>query len=220
MPELRYRQERANFINNKLANWREVINADMRVGLAGSVLSAVALGTVYKKAINGMQHEYEESWARVWTSCAALIGTALEAGGKQVERLAAAKLRFARYLAIGERLVSIGRVFSAIGGFILSAVDFYRAWKEYQRGNNKMATLCALSGLAGFGLAVAIYYGALVLSAFLLLAVVLIVIALMVWGDNSRHAWLDRCMWGFLSSERYDDKDTEQAEYRLAVGAC
>lgn len=213
-----YRMERNGFIGNKLGNWRSVIDTDLRTGLAGSLLSAVALATVYKKAVGSMMHERDESWARVVFTSVGVVGGSLELAGKQVERVGNAVPRFMRWSAIGTIVANLGRAFSAIGGILISVVDFTRAWREKQRGNEKMATLYFISGAAGLGLSVAILAGSLLFSVFFLVALVVVTLIIMIDGDNSKHAWLERCYWGRLESERYEDDVTESREYQLAIG--
>lgn len=213
-----YRVERNGFIGNKLGNWRSVIDTDLRVGLAGSLLSAVALGTVYKKAVGSMMHERDESWARFMFSSVGVVGGSLELAGKQVERVGNATPRFMRWSAVGTIVANMGRAFSAIGGILISVVDFTRAWREKQRGNEKMATLYFISGVAGLGLSIAVLAGSLLFSVFFLVALVIVTLAIMIDGDNSKHAWLERCYWGRLTSERYEDVDVESREYQLAIG--
>lgn len=213
-----YRVERNGFIGNKLGNWRSVIDTDLRVGLAGSLLSAVALGTVYKKAVGSMMHERDESWARVVFTSVGVVGGSLELAGKQVERVGSATPRFMRWSAVGTIVANMGRAFSAIGGILISVVDFTRAWREKQRGNEKMATLYFISGAAGLGLSVAILAGSLLFSVVFLVALAIVTLAIMIDGDNSRHAWLERCYWGRLTSERYEDASIEGREYQLAIG--
>ena len=216
--QARYRAQRGRFITGKLVNWRGVMDVDLRVGVAGSVLSAVALASVYRKATSSMQHEREESWVRFWTASTALLGGALELGGRQAARLGSAKPRFARFTPVGELIGVVGRRLTAAAGFFMAGMDFYRAWKETRRDNYKMATCYGISFAAGLGLTVAMLAGSLVWIAVFLVLVIAITVMMMLWGDDDRHAWLDRCLWGRLENELYPDVATEQREYELAVG--
>ncbi|MCD7099533.1 T6SS effector BTH_I2691 family protein [Stenotrophomonas sp. MMGLT7] len=219
VPAARYRTQRDGFITNRLVNWRAVMDTDLRVGLAGSLLSAVALSKVYEQATQSMRHEREESWVRFWTAGAGLLGGALELGGKQAEKLGNAKPRLARWVVIGERIAVFGRALTAVAGFFMAGVDFWRARKELQRENIKMTTFYALSGLSGAGLTIAIIFSSLFWTGIFFVLVVLVAIAIMVWGDSALHAWLDRCLWGQLKNERYKDMSTEQNEFKLAVSS-
>ena len=216
--QARYRAQRSRFITGKLVNWRNVMDTDLRVGVAGSVLSAAALASVYQKATNSMQHDREESWVRFWTASAGLLGGALELGGRHAERLGNTKPRFARFAPVGDLVGMIGRRLTAAAGFFMAGVDVYRAAKEFGRKNQKMAGLHLLSAGTGFGLTVAILFGSLLWSGLFLIFVVLVVVAFLYWGDNERHAWLDRCLWGGLEAERYPSAHVEQQELALAVG--
>ena len=147
----RYHAERSSFLNAKLVNWRRVINTDLRVGVAGSLLSAVALGTLYEQATGSLQHDREESWARFWSASAGLLGGALELGGKQAERLGNARPRFARFSAAGNAVAVVGRVVTAAAGLLMAVVDAYRGLQERDRGNRKMMALHWVSAFAGAG---------------------------------------------------------------------
>ena len=123
-----------------------------------------------------------------------------------------------RFTPVGELVGVIGRRVTAAAGFFMAGVDFHRAWKETKRDNYKMATCYGLSFAAGLGLTIAILAGSLVWIAGFLVLVIAVTVAMMLWGDNECHAWLDRCLWGKLGDERYPDVATEQREYELAVG--
>lgn len=82
-----YRAEYDAYITNKLVNWRGIMDTELRTGLAGAVLSAVALSVVYEKATKGMKHERAESWLRFHTASASVLGGALELGGRVAERV-------------------------------------------------------------------------------------------------------------------------------------
>ena len=75
-----------------------------------------------------------------------------------------------------------------------------------------------ISSLAGVGLAASVLFLSLVWTGFFFVFVVLISIAMMVWGDGVHHAWLDRCWWGRLIDERYLDEKIEMQQYQLAMG--
>ncbi|MCD7099536.1 hypothetical protein LRX76_14025 [Stenotrophomonas sp. MMGLT7] len=81
-----------------------------------------------------------------------------------------------------------------------------------------MVTFFSFSAVTGAGLSFAILVGSMFWTGIFFVLVVLVMIAIMVWGDNALHAWLDRCLWGQLESERYDDMEIEQNEFKLAVG--
>lgn len=217
VPEALYRAEREGFITNKLVNWRGVIDAELRTGLAGSVLSAVALSIVYDKATKGMQHERTESWVRFYTASASVVGGALELGGKQAERLAGASPRLARWSPVFQLVENIGRRVTAIAGFLMAGIDLYRAVKEFGRKNYKMIGLFTASAISGAGLTIAILASSLFWTGIFFVLVVGVAIAMMIWGDTPMHAWLDRCLWGQLKDERYADMTTEQSQFDLAL---
>lgn len=217
--QARYRAQRSRFITGKLVNWRNVMDTDLRVGVAGSVLSAVALASVYQKATSSMKHEREESWVRFWAASVGVLGGALELGGGQAQRLGNGKPRFARFAPVGELVGVIGKRITAAAGFFMAGVDAYRGWQEAARGNKKMASLHWTSATAGAGLTFAILAGSLVWGVIFFVLVVAVVLVMMVWGDNGLHAWLDRCLWGKLEDERYPTSEIEGREYQLAAGA-
>lgn len=217
VPAARYRSERNAFLTNKLVNWRGVIDTDLRIGVAGSVISAVALGKVYEQATQSMRHEREESWIRFWTAGTGLLGGALELGGKQMERVGNAKPRLMKWSTVGRIVAGFGRLVTAVAGFVMAGIDFYRSMREFGRDNYKMGGLFMASAATGAALSIAILAGSLFWTGIFFVLVVLLVIATMMWGDTATQAWLDRCLWGQLRDERYEDMDTEQSEFKLAV---
>ncbi len=217
--EARYRSDRARFVTAKLVNWRRVIDTDLRAGLAGAVLSAAALGKLYEDATASLQHERQESWVRFWSASAGVLGGALELGGKQAQRLGGVKPRFARFAPVGELVGLIGRRLTAVVGFFTAGVDAWRAKQEFSRGNYAMGWLYLGTAIAGAGLTFGILIASLAWSGVFFILLVAMVVAMMAFGDNKLHAWLDRCLWGRLESERYADAAAEQQEYELAVRA-
>lgn len=214
-----YRAQRAGFISNKLGNWQSVMDSDLRAGLAGSVLSAVALYGLYKDATSSMSHEREESWMRVLGSTVSLIGGAVEMVGKKLERIGLANPRFARFSVVGEFVAKVGSRVAAAGGFLLALLDLVRGYKELRRKNFKMMGLYWASSIAGAGLAFSVLVASLLWGSIFLVIAFLVAIAMMVWGDGMHHAWLDRCWWGRLKVECYEDEMVEMEEYKLAMGA-
>lgn len=213
-----YRAERAGFVSNKLGNWRSVMDSDLRAGLAGSLLSAVALGVLYKKATNSMSHEREESWLRVAASAVSLVGAATEMVGKKLERIGNLNPRFARFAPIGKYVARIGSRVSALGGVLLAVLDILRAFKELERKNYKMFGMHFVSSLAGVGLAASMLFLSLFWTGFFFVFAVLVAIAMMIWGDGTHQMWLDRCWWGRLKDERYLDEEIEMHQYQVAMG--
>lgn len=216
--QARYRAQRSRFVTSKLVNWRSVMDIDLRLGVAGSVLSAAALASIYQQATKSMQHEREESWIRFWAASTGLLAGAFEVGGRQAERLGSSKPRFAKFAPAGELVGTIGKRLTAAAGFFMAGVDVYRGWKESTRGNRKMASLHWAAAATGAGLTFAILAGSLIWSGIFVVLVVAVVVVMMFWGDNALHSWLDRCLWGQLESERYPDTIVEQREYELAAG--
>ena len=212
-----YRADRNGFISNKLGNWRSVMDSDLRAGLAGSLLSAVALGVLYKKATSSMLHEREESWLRVVASATSLVGAATEMVGKKLERIGNLNPRFARFAPIGRYVATVGSRVAAFGGVLMGILDLYRAGKELARRNYKMGALYFLSGAAALGLSFAILAASLLWTGVFFAIVVVVAIAMMMWADGAHHAWLDRCWWGRLKAERYLSEDVEMQQYQLAM---
>ena len=212
-----YRAEHNRFISNKLGTWRSVMDSDLRAGLGGSLLSAVALGVLYKKATESMLHEREESWQRVVLSAVSLVGAATEMVGKKLERIGNLSPRFAKFAPIGNGVARIGQRVSAFGGMLMGVLDIYRAGKEIARRNYKMGALYFLSGGAALGLSFAILALNLLWTGVFFVIVVAVAIAMMVWADGAHHAWLDRCWWGRLKAERYLSDDVEMQQYQLAM---
>lgn len=212
-----YRTERNGFISNKLGNWRSVMDSDLRAGLGGSLLSAVALGVLYKKATQSMVHEREESWLRVVASATSLVGAATEMAGKKLERIGSLNPRLAKSVPVGRYVATIGSRVSAFGGVLMGMLDLYRGSKEVARRNYKMGALYLLSGAAALGLSFAILAVNLLWTGVFFVIVVTVAIAMMVWADGAHHAWLDRCWWGRLRDERYISEDIEMQQYQLAM---
>ena len=82
-----------------------------------------------------------------------------------------------------------------------------------------MAGAYALSMLAGIGIAVAIWFGWVFLA---IAAAVLYLFAqykISALGDDKLDTWLQRCVWGKDTANRYSTSEMEMNEFRAATGA-
>lgn len=216
-----YKGEKAAFIRGRLSSWRRIINTDIRAGTAAAMLQTLAMVELYKKATGGMRHERGESWARFGAAAVGTFGGALELSGKQLEKVAESNLRYSRWVTTGRTLAVIGRGASALGGFALAAMDIVRANQELREGNEAMANLYWASGISSGLLTAAVLFGAFALAAALFVVVIALALAIMWMGDDSRHDWLERTMWGRIqdSAQRYETLEVEIEQYAVAVGA-
>jgi len=119
--------------------------------------------------------------------------------------------------AAGRLLGILGRALGVGGSLFMAGIDFARARQEWTERNTAgwvaygvsgilggAATLFLLAGWTGVGL---IDVGLMILWAFVMTAIV----------DNSVQDWMERCKWGALTDQRYNNFDKEMVELRAAT---
>ena len=129
-----------------------------------------------------------------------------------------ARPRFARFSVVGNVVGFIGRALTAVAGVFIAGIDLYRAKREFNRRNYAMGWLHLGSAFAGGGFALALLFSSVAWGGIFLLLVIITTVAMMVWSDDKRHGWLDRCFWGRFEAERYASAEIEKKEYELAAG--
>ena len=217
-----HRARQADFIRKKLSSWRRMMNTDVRAGMVGGMLQALAMIKLYKTATGGMKHERIESWQRLSTAAVGTFGGVMELGGEQVERLANANLRYARWLRYAEVASVWGARLVAVGGFVMAAIDLKRGLQENRQGNSMMAKLYAGSSMVGVFLTIAVLAGWFAVAGLLFIVALALAVAIMWLGDDARQDWLERTLWGKIGdpSEKYRTVEEDMQQYKIAVGAA
>ena len=199
----------------------------------GGMLMALNFTKLLEDVDKSMSHELSEAKTKLVMGGIAICGFVSEQVGDGLKKLGETRLKNAAGLSAvkwGERLARLGR-FAGFGtGVILGIWDIWKSTGEYQKGNYGLAIAYGASGLAGIGVASAMFavaMGWLILGPVGWLVVAAGILAWMIatffvesWKDNPRKEWLSRCYFGEAKApERFPDLQTHVDEYKRALAA-
>lgn len=178
-------------------------------GLQGSLMDAMS----HQKA--GLKRRLASQWMQITGAYGELLGRGVEALGKMRFRMA----RAMRLEKIGIWLKAGGRALGVVGSVVMAVLDFHEGWTEFQRGNRARAAGYVVLG--GMGLA---FLGAMTASTFgiglvLFLAILALSLLLDYFKPDDMQLWLERCIWGSLEEERYENARIERKELQQALRA-
>lgn len=193
-------------------------------GSFSAIVQMVAMTGLVKSLEGAMSHEATDLTVRLGASRIALVGTCVETIGKVMDGLATAGGRFASSLGrAAEGFIWVGERACALAGGIMAVMDFLRFEEEKGRGNVALAAAYFISCGATLGAAVcfmlAAKYAWLGPWGFVC-AIITIAIGLFVeiYKNNKIQDWLDRCCWGRLEPEHYENMTLELRQLDLATG--
>jgi hypothetical protein len=199
--------------------WKGVINTDVRVGAASSVLDIVLLIKLWSDSDDSMNHKVGDTWGRILGGVVGVAGGIIELVSKVAKARVTFGLQFGRALdaSLAKMLESVGRRATAVGGVIIAVLDLNQARLEFSEGNVIVGGLYVLSAAVGLLMVWAVYVG--MTGWGIVIAIVMFVIAgLIAWlADDKIQDWLERCYWGSLSDERYGDVEEEMEQLKLAT---
>ncbi|MFC3461205.1 T6SS effector BTH_I2691 family protein [Massilia haematophila] len=211
--------------NINLNRWRSVINQEMGSGIVAAILQAITLTKLLVDKEKSLANEKGDASGRVEAGMCAIAGSTSEVLGNFLKNRALLGMRFGQGLvaSMGRYTAIIGRV-TGLGGSLymafLDAEKYTEARNENQPG---LAWLYGASAISGLALASVLFYPAILGAAAIpvigLLILLCVGIGLLIENlkDNPIQDWLERCPWGMLSSQRYPDMATEQAQLLLAL---
>ena len=165
-----------------------------------------------------MSHEADEASWRLRAGVVAFGGTIAEMAGVGLEKMGKISFRFGRQFGfLGETLGKVGRFAGIAGAVLMAGFDGWNFYKNLRDGNTGIAFLYLSSAVVG-GLIV----GALLLSwtgIGILLVAILIAISILIeiFKNNKVQDWLERCVWGKNSKDRYQTLDQERQQFKLAI---
>ena len=165
-----------------------------------------------------MKHKYAEMYRRWWAQGAQLVGAIGEAIEAAIARGLIGNLSLLKGITLltGAKFLKIGL---GIGGAIaMSLFDLWRAREEFVEGNASGTWAYGVSGLLGG----VIVYFLIVSSGVGLVFAALVAIGwafvMTVLLDDDLQDWMERCVWGKLTADRYNDFDAEIIELEKATG--
>ncbi len=207
--------------------WKGLFSGSVRTGVLAGIFQVVALTKLADDVDSSMAHELNENRRRYATGMAALVGTLTETAGKWSESASAAGSRlaarlevsFGRWLRVGGKALGMG------AGVVMAIWDVMRSVDEFQEGNNTVGWLYVGSAVGSVGAVVAfstlgpMIFGAAATGVGIAFVVVVILIALAIeiFKDNKIEDWLERCHYGRLVGEKYQDPEIEMKELELAL---
>ena len=193
-------------------------HAPMAFAVVGVIANAVAFSSVNDDLKGSMKHKYAEMYRRWWAQGAQLLG----AIGEAIEAAIARGLISNLTLMKGVPLLTVARVIKiglGVGGAIAMALfDLWRAGEELIEGG---VTGFAAYGVSGFLGIVVVYFLAFGSGVGLVFAVLVAIgwaFVMTVLIDDDLQDWMERCVWGKLTSQRYNDFDNEISELEKATG--
>lgn len=199
--------------------FKNVFNAQARLGVASGILQIVCFTKLVSDAQNAMAADEFEAWSRLAAGMLSIAGTVCEVGDAMMPKLP----RYASSLAAGKTwpkllpfLEGAGRVLGVMGGLIMAAWDLYKAYDELKKGNRVVATLYV--GSFALGLAVTIGFFLSwnpVLMLILVACLVLVAWLLETYKDNKLQSWLEQCIFG--KGAHYASAELERREFALAL---
>lgn len=118
--------------------------------------------------------------------------------------------------------VTAGRVAGLFAGIAMAIFDIYHTVVEIRLdGDGVLIGAYFASAVVGGALSLVMFIGIGAASLPVIGILVLLLIVIGVWIENNKgnpvQDWLERCPWGNLTSERYKDLATEQAELMKAI---
>lgn len=214
------------FEASELTHWRSVINSDVRLGMAGSVLQVVALSKLWKDVQEAMPHESRDASFKLVIGVASTAASTAELVGEVLKNRSTHTMRYSRAAAMGSMgrgLAAAGSKVNIFASVLMAAFDIKAGIVEMTVENNGWmgGLYMASAGLSLF--AVAAF--ALGWTGIGLLAVAFaIIVAVMIeyFKDNKVQDWLERTYWGKLQGKAgsgyYVTLQQEVNALRIAMG--
>ncbi|ACC76026.1 T6SS effector BTH_I2691 family protein [Paraburkholderia phymatum] len=221
-----------------LSAWRERINVDIPTSagnaaakaakafpvignlIAGYVQVATAR-SIFQSAKTTTGLAGVENWSRLLGSASLISSTAADSVKRMMEALAHSKLVAGRAAYLEEfaaRLAPWAKGFGIAGALIGAVWDGIEAYQAFEKGDENLFRAYFFSALAGVGIAAAIYFGSILLA---IAAAVLYLFAqyrIAALGDDKLDTWLQRCIWGTDTANRYSSSGIEMTEFGSAAG--
>jgi len=211
--------------NINLNRWRSVINQEMGSGIVAAILQTITLTKLLADKEKSLANERGDASGRVEAGMCAIAGSTSEALGNFLKNRAVLGMRFGQGIVanVGRYTAIIGRVTGLGGGLYMAYLDMGKYTEARNENQPGLAWLYGASAISGLALAFVLFcpaiLGAAAIPVIGLLILLCVGIGLLVENikDNPIQDWLERCPWGMLSSQRYPDMATEQAQLLLAL---
>ncbi|WP_176493139.1 T6SS effector BTH_I2691 family protein [Cobetia sp. 5-25-4-2] len=178
-----------------LPNFRKIIDSDVRMSSIGLFFSAISVYYANSALDKASPFKNKEMQWRFNSSIITIIGGISELTSKGLNAI-----KVGGYLRVRRGFVVtfdiFGRVFGAIGAWILAGWDGMNALNEAKRGNGWLSFLYFLSTLSGIGLGFALIMVSLEAIAFLFAVGLLLSILISVFSIEDTQNWLNHCLYG------------------------
>ncbi|OWT69130.1 MULTISPECIES: T6SS effector BTH_I2691 family protein [unclassified Achromobacter] len=186
-----------------MANWRKVVNTDVRVGAANTVFQVVAVYKMWKDMQNPMDHEKPDVSYKFIAGMISTAGAAAETLGNGlmgVEKLSAQRLGANLGVDLAGNAIRIaGKGTGIVMGLVFAYFDFKTGLQQFNvERNGMMGGLYMASAVLSVGLIAATLWGTAIVGIFLAAALLVIVLVIAWKSDNKIQEWLKRCFWGSL----------------------
>ncbi|MDH2420309.1 T6SS effector BTH_I2691 family protein [Cobetia amphilecti] len=184
-----------NIRESILPNFREIIDSDVRMSSIGLFFSAISVYYADNALDKASPFKNKEMQWRFYSSIITIIGGISELASKGLNAMkVGGYLRVRRGFVV--TLDIFGRVFGAIGAWILAGWDGMNALNEAKRGNGWLSFLYFLSTLSGIGLGFSLIMVSLEAIAFLFAVGLLLSILISVFSIEDTQNWLNHCLYG------------------------
>ncbi|SOZ63291.1 conserved membrane hypothetical protein [Cupriavidus taiwanensis] len=162
-----------------------------------------------------------------------LAGSSVELGGKVLDRRPWGQTKLVRPFKFFLTKVStrgafvgfLGKVVGTVGAFIGAVLDFGKAWKARQEGDNAIFLLYTASGFLGVVIAFLVLGGLLTAGVGFVLMLALALLGMLgewlinVIRDNKVEVWLDKTVFGRHRHGRFNGLDEQEAAYQTLIKA-
>lgn len=216
-----------------LGRWRQVISQNVRFGFVAGLFQFYSLTKAMEDDAQAMSNDKTNASRRALAAVAALGGTTADVIGHVLHARALQGLRLGTGLATfsGSVLKLVGKLGGSAVGLIVAGLDVMKGVESREKDQHGLSALYLSSALVGISLSLvllaatlpvgAAFFGVMLVPLIAILVALLIGISLWIEfvKDNALQNWLERCVWGNLSQQRYPDYETEQRELLVALKA-
>lgn len=208
-------------------HWREQIakpfakgSIPFVTGLLGGLLQYVAVQKLSEDEGKAMSHDATEATWRLRAGTSALVGTITELSGSALEKMGVkAMLKLGKGLEFsGTRLLQgFGKALGIAGAMVMAWFDWQKGEEAAAEGQHGIKWAYRASAAMGLLAAACLLLGATGIGLILVAAVIVIGLFIEYNKDNKVQDWLERCVWGKGPSVRYQTKDEEIAQLKVAL---
>jgi hypothetical protein len=192
-------------------------------GIVGALCQLAALTKLADDASKAEKGAMGDAWARLASGTLSLTITTADVIMNTYKGSVLLKYGPGHPTLGIDRVMKVSKGLGVAAAVVVAFADLYQAYGAYKEKQLGMTVLYLGAAVTGVGLAVALAYPAMLGAAavpvigLLIVAVIGISILIEYFKDNKMQDWLERCYWGVLPGERYNNERYEQAAFHAAI---